>query len=542
MTHLDTAGQNNGRAEIALDDEAAWAGSGSHWERWEVGAAQIAHAHDRVRKQRGAPALLRQLRLNEAALHEGYRYFSAAETSSASIDSYAAEWLLDNYYLVQQSIRQAREDLPAGYYRQLPELAAGPLAGYPRIYAAVQALLSGRTARLNMDDVGTFIQAYQTITPLSSGELWALPTMLRLVTIDNLAGAVSRLSRYQDDETGQGVPDDAPEEEVVAKAVRSLRTLGVQDWKLFFESVSEVEKVLRADPAGAYVDMDFETRNRYRTVVEELSRATAMDEVDVAAAVLELAQGEIELTGAGSQAGTGTEGGTNAARSHIGYYLLDEGRDRLESRLEYRSAWPARASRWVLSRPTLLYLGGIGSLTILLLLAAGAFAFDRGAAGWQAAALGAILLVPAATVAVAWVNWLLTHLLPPRILPKMDFEQGIPAEYSAMVVVPALLTGPGEVRDLLSQLELHYLGNSDTSVNFALLTDFPDAPHREMPDDQAVLTEAVAGIEALNARYRGEGGEPFFLFHRPRLYNKAQGVWMGWERKRGKLAEFNRML
>ena len=155
--------------------------------------------------------------------------------------------------------------------------------------------------------------------------------------------------------------------------------------------------------------------------------------------------------------------------------------------------------------------------------------------------VGLLTLLPATAIASTLVNWVVTSSVAPRVLPRLDFQEGIPGEYQTMVVIPTLLTDAAEIDSLLQQLELHYLRNADTALFFALLTDYVDAPNQQMPEDEDLITRAQAGISALNAKYR-PGAPPFYLFHRERQWNAAQGSWMGWERKRGKLVEFNHLL
>ncbi len=337
---------------------------------------------------------------------------------------------------------------------------------------------------------------------------------------------------------------DATDETIVANCILSLRMLATQDWKTFFESASKVEEVLRSDPADLYAYMDFETRDRCRKVVEELALATEWDEEEVAWEAIGLATSEAgALYQGGGLFTAGREGVHDVPRaSHVGFYLLGEGRAQLEARLGYRPSWGVRWRRWLLGHPTLVYLSAIALITLGILLCLVEYA--SGAGGTLAQLIGVALLfwLPAMTVAISLINWLVTRIVPPRLLPRLDFREGIPSDCRTMVVIPSLLTDSSEVEFLLRQLELHFLGNADPHLGFALLTDFADAPRRCMPDDEMLLGQARRGIQALNRKYGREGTGPFYLFHRERRWNPSEGCWMGWERKRGKLVEFNRLL
>ncbi len=467
-------------------------------------------------------------------MRRAYRYF-AKESETQPAVSYAGEWLLDNFYLVQQTVRQIREDMPASYYRQLPRLGPSSLEGYPRVYALARGIVRYCESHLDIDRVTRFVGFYQTVRPLTIGELWALPTMLRIGIVECLVEALGRI-------TGLEVPggdglsaitssfEELSDEATVANCILSLRTLATQDWKAFFEQVSRVEAILRRDSADVYSRMDSATRDRYRKVVEELARAVDQEEERVAREALWLAERQRESATKGSRA------------THVGFYLLDAGRAELEARLDYHPSWRVRLRRWLLEHPTLLYLSAIALLTTVILL--GTVFYSRVAGGTllQTITAGLLALLPASAVSVHLVNWFITLGVPPHTLPRLDFDEGIPAGCRTMVVVPALATDADEVQSLLQGLELRFLGNSDPRLHFALLTDFADAPQEHMPGDDALLDQVKAGVQALNRRHSRGASGPFYLFHRDRAWNPAEDCWMGWERKRGKLVEFNRLL
>jgi len=494
-----------------------------------------------------APSPLARLQTQESLLHDAYEHFARVSEAQGLL-SYEAEWLLDNFYVVQQTVRQIRESMPKGYYRRLPKLESSHLAGYPRVLALALAIIECDQGRLDMERVVRFVRAYQRVTPLTMGELWALPTMLRLGVLELLAQTVGRdmdtqNHREKNAPMGVSLPEGLAGETIVASCMLNLHTLAAQDWKAFFEDVSLVEKTLRSDPVGIYAHMDFDTRDRYRKVVEELALATEQEEIAVASAAVGLAQEHLPETTALSLYSL-------PRTAHVGFYLLDAGRHQLETRLGYHPTWSVRLRRWLFEHPTPVYLGGIAMLTLVALLGVAGYAAVAG--GRPAQLIGAVLLslLPATTVAVSLVNWLVMRTVPPRVLPKMDFRAGIPAECSTMVAVPTFLTTVGEIEFLLRQLEQHFLSNVDPHVVFALLTDFADAPEKHRPEDNVLLEQAKRGIQALNRKYRQTGpgsfdglrAGPFYLFHRDRQWNASENTWMGWERKRGKLVEFNRLV
>ncbi len=236
----------------------------------ETQARRLANEHRTVRQSRRRPVLLARLNLCEQRLREAYRFFAAAPPE-VQARSRAAEWLMDNFYLLERTVRQIREAMPPGYYRRLPELTQTALRGYPRVYAIASALAAEGQERLDLAQAERFLIAYQETTPLTIGELWALPTMLRLILIELLDRMFRAL--LAEPRSAASLPAAVEAEVVVANCFLGLQVLERQDWKVFFEAVSRVEAILRRDPAGVYARMDRETRDRYRHVVEALARA-----------------------------------------------------------------------------------------------------------------------------------------------------------------------------------------------------------------------------------------------------------------------------
>jgi cyclic beta-1,2-glucan synthetase len=307
-----------------------------------------------------------------------------------------------------------------------------------------------------------------------------------------------------------------------------LRAVSEVRWKAFVREASAIEAVLAEDPAAVYRRMDFDSCDRYRRAVEDLSRGSRHSEVEVARRALAHAR---EAAAEG-----------DLRRGHVGYWLVDDGRGALERSIQFRAPARDRLRRAILRRPGAWYAGALGLFTAAGLAPAVAILVSQGA-GPLLLALGvALALPPAAAFAVAAVNGLATRILPPRTLPRLFFGAGIPTEARTAVVVPVLLGGVEDVVRLARRLEIHYLGNPDPNLSFSLLTDLVDASERETPGDREILDRAVASVRRLNERYGTPGRLPFHLLHRERRWNPAEGSWMGWERKRGKLEEFDRLV
>jgi cyclic beta-1,2-glucan synthetase len=412
------------------------------------------------------------------------------------------------------------------------------------------------------------MKEYQQVTPLTIGELWALPSMLRIGILERLVSATAELTgmdappppernirdfvpyknrgyhagtgktsprtrtRANSKSPSQFDPLAPVNDTIVANCFISLRLLSTADWKDFFEQTSRVEKILREDPAGIYKGMDFDTRNSYRSVIEELSRHSAFSEEDVAHAAVEFARKAQDKPQAALQ--------NPDRKTHVGFYLRDAGRATLEASLHYRAGFGVRIRRALLASPTAAYLGSIAILSVVFVLGLLTYTTLSGGSLAQRILAGVLGLGLALEAAISLVNWNVSHHIKPQSLPRMDFSEGIPPGNRTMVVVPTLLENADEINHLLQELELYYLSNPDPQLTYALLTDFDDAPAQNMPEDESLLALARAGIENLNKKYAQR--LPFYLFHRQREWNLSEGVWMGWERKRGKLAEFNCLL
>jgi len=552
----------------------------------------------------GPDRLLRRLADNARVLLEAYNVVTAAVTPGQRIVP-AEAWLLDNFYLIEQQIGLARRHLPRGYSRQLPRLASGPSAGFPRIYDLALELISHMDGRVDSDNATQFIAAYQAAEPLKLGELWAFPIMLQLALLENLRRVGLRIARRREDIDAAiawadrmlamaesdpkqliqllaefaraDVPLTAPfveefyarlqaqgsamafvqtwvEQKLldqgvtatqlsdaagrtaatnqisIANSIGSLRFIGAMDWRNYVESLSVVEQTLREDPAGMHAGQDFATRDRYRHAIEDLARGSSRSEGAVARAAIVLAQTAAERLSPHDRS------------THVGYYLIDHGRPSLERAVGFRLPWTLQASRASWRFRLFLYLSPIFLLTALVTAGVLSACNGLGPGDWRTWFFALTGIIGASGLAVSLVNLFVTLILPPRVLPRLDFSQGIPESHRTMVVVPTLLSRPHEIDDLLEALEIRYLGNRDSNLYFALLTDFRDAPEQTLPDDEALLAYAQAAVQALNETYHEDRPDIFYLFHRPRMWNPIERVWMGYERKRGKLEQFNARL
>jgi cyclic beta-1,2-glucan synthetase len=547
--------------------------------------------------------LLPRVEDNGRVLRASYRLIANAIREERAITP-AAEWLVDNFHVVDEQVREIRDDLPPGFYRKLPKLTEGPLAGYPRVYGIAWAFVAHTDSRFDPDSLRRFLHAYQRVQPLTIGELWAVAITLRVVLVENLrrlaesivrgraarqeadaladellgvgggvgAGAAaptpSGLARFESGAlvtafavqlvqrlreqdpavtpallwldqrlAAQGTTSDdivrvehqrqAAMNVTVRNVIMSMSLMSALDWAEFFETVSLVDEVLQAGPN--YAALDFATRDAYRHAVEELARGSGRPELDVAREAMAHAHSSDVRDG---------------RRNDPGFCLIGNGRRAFEQTLGYRAPPGRRLLRACIAAATPGYLGAIavlsGFMFMLPLLAADA----SGAGPVSLLVLALLAVVPASDLAIALLNRSVSALVPPRVLPRLELRAGVPLHLRTMVVVPMLLTEAADVEEQIERLEVHYLANPDGDLRFAVLSDWMDAPTPSMPGDGESLDAAREGMARLNRRHGAApgGGERFLLFHRRRIWNEGERVWMGWERKRGKLHELNRLL
>jgi cellobiose phosphorylase len=565
--------------------------------------AKALAANHQVITRKGSNRLLTRLGQNENIIRAFNRATLAVGPSRRVTP--AAEWLLDNFYLIEEQIQMARRHLPRGYSRELPRLLNSPSAGLPRVYDIVLELISHVDAQIDAGPLSAFIAAYQTVGSLKLGELWAIPIMLRLGLIENLQRVTTRLTIAREDrdladlwvdrlqemaeknpshlvvvvadmaksdlplsssfvaefcqrlsrqspvlhlargwleqrlvEQGMSIEqlvhlesqNQAADQVSVSHSIGSLRFLSAMDWKEFVETLSLVEETLRSDPAGVYRKMDFATRDLYRHSVEFLARHSQLSEAEVARHAIQLA------------ADNARQKGQEDRTAHVGFYLIDKGQSLLGRVVNVRRPWRTMIERSIHRFPLTFYVGGIGVLTFLATSGFIRQAQRLGVEGWKLVIFTLVLFLCASQLAVALMNWLSTLLVKPRLLPRLDYSSGIASDCRTMVVVPTMLASLAGVERLIETLEIHHLANRDQRLHFALLTDFRDASEQVLPGDQVLLQRARAGVEMLNRKYPFGNETLFFLFHRPRRWNAGEGLWMGYERKRGKLMEFNALL
>ncbi|HET7557291.1 MAG TPA: glycosyltransferase family 2 protein, partial [Rhodanobacteraceae bacterium] len=567
----------------------------------ETCARELAERQHGAATQQNLPDFKRALLEHENSLRRAYAAARLAVSEQRRIEP-AAEWLLDNFYLIRTQLRELAASLSPSDLRKLPRAGDGG-ESVPRMLCIARACVTHLDGRIEPEQARRFLAAYQQTITLQLAELWAWPSLLRMAMIERIATVArtiaQRLEEYaraeywagyliekadkdapgmlmyvadmarllpavtpawaaefyrllegkhpslalaltwaeqQLHQRGLGVAEvidgesraQAADQVSIANCINSLRLVARHNWSDVIEAVSAVDRILDGDPSQTYAQMDFTTRGLYRRAVEALARRARLSESEVAQRAVETAKAASSATG-------------DPRVQHVGHHLVGKGRAAFEKQLEVTPPPEARVATTLRRWPATSYLGAIAVVTAAITFGAG----HNGLHGLPLPldiTLLVALFVAASHPAVAIVNWLVSLLVPPQLLPRMSFSGGIPADCRTLVVVPWLLGSEAGLDEQLDLLEIRYLGNRDPNLHFALLTDFTDAPQREMPGDHALLAAAIAGIESLNEKYPLPGSTRFHLFHRPREWNERERAWMGFERKRGKLGELNRVL
>jgi len=548
--------------------------------------------------------LLKRLASNEDTLQEVRKLLTDSIKKNYQVTP-AGEWLIDNFYLIEEHILIAKTHFPKNYSETLPQLLNGTSTGITRSYDIVLQIISYSDGRIDIESLSRFVEAYQTVANLKLGELWSIPIMIRLALIENIRRVSARIAIDKVDrnladywaekmiDTAEKKPKElilvlsdmarskppikgafvselirqlrgkgpelalplnwielqlsesgltgtelvnaenqkqAADQVSISNSIGSLRLLGAMDWRTFVESHSIVEKILLQDHDGIYGLMDFATRDRYRHVVESISKKSHLSEEEVARIAIQLLQEHLPPP----------ENDQSAA--HVGYYLVGEGTVQTKKLANMRVSGMQKMLRGIKRHAFPFYL----FLIILITTGIGAAIFFKVYSetknSWLLVLVGILALLSASQLAISVVNFFATLLVKPNLLPRMDYSKGITESSSTMVVIPSMLATVSEIENLVEALEVRFLANRKDHLYFGLLTDFTDASLEILPGDQLLLETVKNGIEALNKKYKIENDDLFFLFHRPRKWNPMENVWMGYERKRGKLSDLNALL
>lgn len=480
----------------------------------------------------------------------------------------AGEWLVDNCYLIESTVKKIQKDLSKKKYKSLPRVTNGSFAGFARIFVLSNEIVMNTDGKIEESEIREYLEAYQTQKTLTMDEIWNLGTFLQIAIIEKIRSIAekifsSQVQKYKVENIVERIIENKDRkklkidvdlypfieymsyrlktygkitnkyleilEEQVRKSgmtvtdiinkehfnialkkismqncimsIKSIDRIGILD---IFQNVSIVEQILRQD--NIYKEMDSETKGRYRSVIRKISKKTHIAEVYIAKKCLSLTEGK------------------EGKESHIGYYLISNGKSELLSRILNKKVKEVSTST-----KAKLYISTIYLFTIIftLLVAIKSWFF------------AIILFIPIQNVVTQIIQYILSKNVGPKVIPKLDFhDTGIPQEYTTMCVIPSLLKTEDDVKELMTKLETYYLANKSENIYFTLLGDCTSEKNETKEEDQKIIDTGKEYVEKLNKKY----GNIFNFIYRKREWNSSERCYMGWERKRGILNQLNEYL
>jgi len=552
-------------------------------------AEELGKIHIVGKKAKSIKPLIARLDSNYKIISSIYKKLNFEDKKKKDILP-AAEWLLDNFYKIEEQAKVIRQELAREKFLKLYILNSGYLKGYPRAYAIALELISHTDGRLDEKLLIDFVQAYQVHSVLSIAEIWSLSLMVRIALIEVIRNICEKIYLTQSDlervkeieindqgrildvvrkeleamekvntsyieqllrklkkegiESGEVIDcinrkliefdmtldkvieiehkEQASKKVIIGNAITSLNVISTIDWNDIFEKLSIVEEIFKEDPANVYNKMDFDSRDYYRHMIEKISSRCEVSETKIARKIIDYCRE--------------AKNNDDERQRHVGYYIIDEGRKKLLENLGC-----SKLNVYLHDYSISIYLAPIAILTATLSFITALYAYNLSRSTWIGVLSGLITLIPFSDVAVKLVNWIVTKLVSPSFIPKLEYREGIDVEASTIVVIPTLLPSVNTVHELMRKLEVYYLGNKERNLYFALVGDFKDSEKRVAKNDKLIIDKALMGIKELNKKYSNQE-DIFYYFHRKRQYSEAEKKWMGWERKRGALVEFNRLI
>jgi cellobiose phosphorylase len=564
----------------------------------EQHAINLAHSHTLV-KEEAAENLLKRLAENEDVLLDVHGMLTQSVKQNHRVVP-AGEWLLDNFYLIEEQVYTGKKHLPKGYSKGLPQLTSGDYAGFPRVYNIAVEIISHTDGRVNLKTLISFINAYQSVTTLKIGELWAIPIMLRLALIENLRRVAIQIAidiesknhaNFWADELIETLEKDPKnlvliiadmarakppmDSSFIAEFTRKLQEKGTVmalpiNWleQQLGDSGYNIAEMVHIENQRQAADqlsvsnsissLRFLNTNDWREFVEETCLVDKILTQDAVYSLMDFhtrdhyrhsveriakrsKSSELEIAVKVIELSKKNSDGEER-KKHVGYYLIDKGVKEIEQFASVKLSIAEKARKLFNMLPLSGYAGSILLLTALLSWALFNKVYAETNDKWIIVTVAALSMIAVSQLALSLVNWIATLLARPCLLPKMNFSKGIPDAYKTMVVIPTIIASSKDVEELIEDMEVRFLANRDANLHFALLTDFKDATEQTLPEDAVLIELAMESIIALNRKYDRLTDDTFFLFHRPRTWNHKEKCWMGYERKRGKLGHLNELL
>lgn len=505
----------------------------------------------------------------------------------------AGEWLLDNFYIIEETVKKVKKEMPLKKYKRLPGIANGAYKGFARIYLLATEIATYRDNKIDDETLKIALLAYQKQKTLNMEEIWNLWIFLEIAIIENIRSVCEKIIQAQNqkykvesiierlvekntpkkmkfpkiifehnysrsemkypfieymsyklkkfgkkgiaylniledevEKTGLTISeaiqkehfDIALQKVLIGNSITSIREISRINFLMLFEEINGVEEILKKDPANVYSKMDYKTKEYYRGIIKELSDKTKISENYIANKVLEIAKENLD----------------GEKKSHIGYYLIDDGYNELIKKLKANPNLMRKTNK----EKSAKYIGINYCLTTVLTVICGLYIYKKTYSWFYAILIALLAYIPISEIVMQLINYLLVKIVKTKIIPKLDFNGEIPEEYSTIVVIPTIINTKKKVEELMQKLEVYYLANKSENLYFALLGDCTSSKNEKENFDEEVIETGTKKAEELNKKY----GDKFFFFYRNRTWNASEKCYLGWERKRGLLTQFNEFL
>ena len=512
----------------------------------------------------------------------------------------AGEWLLDNLYIIEETVKQIERDLTLKKYTNFVGISNGPYKGFARIYVLASEIVAYTDNKIERKDLESYLTSYQTKKTLSMEEIWNIGIFLQIAIIENIREICEKIyscqiQKYKAENIVERLVENKTKSEIkfrnnnikkiekdmfkdmrypfveymsyilkrygkkgysylnaleetmemtgttvseiikkehfdiavrkvsIGNSITSIKKIQRINFLEIFEKINGVEELLKQDPAEVYNKMDSKTKEYYRNRIKEISQKTKISEIYITRKTLEISQ----------KAEKGSK------ESHIGYYLIDKGIDKLYDVLKFKNNKTMNEKE-----KSKVYILGISFFTIIISILITCILSKNIKNAWINILTFIILLIPISELVIQITQYILGKIVKPKLIPKLDLLNGINKENSTMVVIPTILNSKEKVQELMKKLEIYYLANKSENIYFTLLGDCTESEKEEEEFDEEIIKEGTKQVQNLNEKYKSDKEEMsiFNFIYRNRTWNEKEGAYLGWERKRGMLTQFNEYL
>lgn len=513
----------------------------------------------------------------------------------------AGEWILDNFYIIDETVKTVTKELTLKKYTNFLGIANGPYAGFARIYVLASEIVAYTDGKINGKNLEVLLKAYEDKKTLSMDEIWNINTFLRMALIENIREACEKiysaqLQKYKVENIIERLVENKSKDELQFKNIGEYKTKVIEQGEMkypfieymsyrlkqygkkaypflnileeqvnkmgteisevikkehfdiavrkvsvgnciisikninrinmieIFEKINGVEEILKKDPVNVYSKMDYKTRIYYRNKLKEISKKTKISEIYIARKCLELSSIEYEKSNMDS----------NNKKAHVGYYLIADGEPKLLEILQNKKV-PRQNNMHKAQK----YITALAVVTIVLAGVYGLYINTQINNIVLSLILSILLLIPIETIFTQIAQYILGKTKNTKIIPKLDFRNGIPEQNATFVVIPTIIKNGKRVEELMHKLEVYYIANKSDNIYFALLGDCSTSSNEEEGFDEEVINTGKKIVDILNKKYPDEKFTKFNFIYRKRMWNEGEEAYLGWERKRGLLNQFN---